>query len=566
MNRKSFVIGFLMLIALSVQSFAQVSVDPNDNFYASAKEWQIKGIVSFLPQLRPYPVSTVKQILEQVIQNGSEKDKTLADEYYKKYFGKGWNVALEASGKVKIDDSKKITKMLGLEPLFYGDIEFLKYVSIGYKLGVLFQNKSTTESDTLPFAKNALYDTYDDPATFGPVVGNLDMVTNATVGISNLYGMIGVNRVGYGPFVNDGVILNSTAYHAGNFSFTYNAEKWAYSQLISAVSAGRNFGITGTSEYEPNKFIAFHTLRFTPIKQLSLAYFESSVFGQRFDATYFIPVPYMIIQGMFGQCDNTLAGLTVEYRPIDKLELDLSGAFDDVNINGFASGNMNSRLRMALQVGASYTPDSAFCDLISADYTIVTPYNYSHAPSDSNPTNTTNNYFSYTNRDISVGSSIPPNSDKIQVNAKFRPVKHLLLEVQTSFTRHANALESLSDDEAQKLCDDIKNGTSYNSDGSVMSYPYPDIATSDLTNFLNQAHTMYVLQAGFNSEYEFERTKAGAFSIKFGYMFEYIHNKGVDKPIYTKDSIDKDSAKKLWVDNLHNEFNNYFTASVKYSY
>ncbi len=548
-------------------AFAQVSVDPNDEFYSSAKEWQVRGIVPFLPQIAPYPVSTIKQILETVKENGRDVDIELADYYYKKYFGKQWNAGFEIGDKGRFSDTgNKFKTSVFAEPSFFGDAVFFDdFVSLGYEFGALFNNKNTETKEVLPLYFNVMDDTYDDPATFGKIVGNLEMITNLAVGKSNLYGMMGVNRLGYGPFDGDSVILNPSAYHSGNFLFSYDNGIVSYSQSVSAISASRNDGTGGAVN---NKFLAFHSICFTPVKQLSIAYYEASVYGRRFDPCYFIPVPYMAIQGMFSECDNTLSGLQFEVRPVDRLELALSGAIDDINTNDFAKGELDARLKLALQTGIFYTPKSDFCNMISFDYTLVTPYTYSHEPNEYSA-EVTHNYDNYTNRNTCVGSSILPNSDRFRVNVKFTPVKRLKLNLFTSFVAHANELDSLSVKEAVALVTALQNKKAGSTDGSAWTSAVPK-EIQEKNNFLNQGHYMHVLQAGFDASYEIPRQKWGVLRFNLGYTFEYIHNKGVDEALYSSSDLATEegikAARKSWMDKFHDEYNNYFTVSAKYTY
>ena len=83
---------------------------------------------------------------------------------------------------------------------------------------------------------------------------------------------------------------------------------------------------------------------------------------------------------------------------------------------------------------------------------------------------------------------------------------------------------------------------------------------------MNQSHKMYVIQAGFDAEYELQRTRYGVFSFNIGYTFEFIYNKGVDAPMYDGSILDPAEARRKWESNLHNEVNNYLSASVKYCY
>ena len=68
--------------------FAQVSVDINDSFYSHAQGWELRGLTSTLPLLRPYPLNVVERILEDVIENGSDTDSEIANEYYERIFSK----------------------------------------------------------------------------------------------------------------------------------------------------------------------------------------------------------------------------------------------------------------------------------------------------------------------------------------------------------------------------------------------------------------------------------------------------------------------------------------------
>ena len=73
MNKKIiFIITSLMCVFVNL--YAQVSLNPNDDFYKDAKKWETKGIVSWLPQIRPYSINTVKKILAEVKENGDESD------------------------------------------------------------------------------------------------------------------------------------------------------------------------------------------------------------------------------------------------------------------------------------------------------------------------------------------------------------------------------------------------------------------------------------------------------------------------------------------------------------
>ena len=84
--------------------FSQVTIEPTLDFYESARQWQVKGYVDFLPQISPYPASVVKEILDAVIEGGTESDAETAKYYYEKYFGKQWHVGLETGANLKVSN------------------------------------------------------------------------------------------------------------------------------------------------------------------------------------------------------------------------------------------------------------------------------------------------------------------------------------------------------------------------------------------------------------------------------------------------------------------------------
>jgi len=574
MNKKVFALVASLFIGAA--AFSQVTIDPNLDFYESARQWQIKGYVDFLPQISPYPASVVKGILDAVIENGTESDVETAKYYYEKYFSKQWHVGFELGASLKASDkgSEKLTKFVFAEPSFFGDVLFKDWISLGYNLGLNLHNKSTESSEILTTFQNERLNTWGDAATFGPLDGNWDMEAGLNLGNATISGIVGANRIGFSNiFGHDNIILNPYSCHMNNLLVNYAAEKWQYSQTISAIAASNAKG-----ENTANKFLAFHSLRFTPIKQLSITYFESGIVGGRFDPSYLIPAPYILLQGMFDAGDNDIYGLQFEYRPFDRFEAALAFAIDDISIDDWAKGNFDSKFKAALQTGVMYTPSVDFCDKLAFDYTLVLPYMYSHwinSPDhDHDPVPAkTFNYSNYTNHGVSIGSNLWPNSDRLHFEVLFQPVKRLKLNVATDFIRHANETESWKNDEVVTHC--VKFAEHDNTGGAGTD-PYPK-TVQERMNFLDQDHKMYVFQLGLKASWEAFRKKYGTLTLNFGYTFEFIYNKRVDSPIYTAEAAnaiisatDKaaaiDSAKNAWINKLHNEINNYITISAKYSY
>lgn len=597
--KKKFIFSSL-LFCLSLV-FAQVSLNPNDNFYKDAKNWETKGLISWLPQIRPYSIETVKKILDTVIENGDDKDVAKANFYKEKYFAKSWHVGLILGNELKISSFNELKDMFYVQPEFVGDLPLLNLVGISYKISAFARSANTTETEVLPKFEYKMTDTADDSMGIWKFILNLDIGANITVGNSNIYGMAGINRLAYGPFVDDSVFLSGNQFHSGNFSFIYESEKWAYTQVLSALTRSTKNDTCGADEFVPEKFLGFHVIRYSPLKQFSISYYEASISSGRFDPCYLIPVPYIALEGMYVAFDNTLMGLTIDARPVDNLGISISGIIDDVSLTDFSQGRFDARLKMALMAGVNYTPSVSFIENLSLDYTLVTPYTYSHSSpyasmnvykddghgvrkqdqaliNKAKEVASSYNKENFTTRLHSLGTKLPPNSDRIQFATTITPVDRLRIDFSTSFMRHANIAESLTDEEANsflvvnnQLASDPNLGNKspsyYSTNGSVWTSPmgtYP----GEYNFFLKQDHQMYVLQCAISAEYEMKRMKAGSLVFACGYMFEYIYNDGVDENIYVGGAgySNAEEAKSAWINNLHNTFNNYFSISVKYYY
>lgn len=575
--------------------YAQITIDPNLDFYESARVWQVKGYVDHLPQISPYPAAVVRDILDAVIENGSEADAETAEYYYEKYFNKKWHVSLEAGARVKLSDTDN-DKFIFAEPTIAGDVMFKDWLTLGYKMGLLIHDSGSESYGLLSAYENSLYDTWGDPASIGPFEGNWDMAAGLNMGVDKISGIVAASRLGYNSiFGHDNIILNSTAPHMNNFVFNVAGQKVQYSQVLSELAASQNNGLSPvTGNLKPDKFLAFHSIRWTPIRQLSVSYFEAAAFGPRFDPGYIIPAPFILLQGIFGNGDNDIYGLNIQYRPVDRVECALSFAVDDISIDGIFSGDFNSKLKMSLQTGVVYTPAVDFCKKLSLDYTMVLPYMYTHGPespgelqgkSDTNgnwlgATADTYNYQNYVHNDICIGSSLAPNSDRVHFEIAFEPVKRLKLNVASSFMRHANVTESYDDKAVIQLATNSQeNGVDNSGDVHTNPTSGDNWSTQDKNLFMDQDNVMMVFQFGINASWEAFRKKYGTLTLNFGYTFEFIHNKGVDSAIYTSSAVSAinaasdgekaaaiQAAKDTWLGNLHNEINNYFMLSVKYTY
>lgn len=554
--KKTFAI-YTVLIFFSFQLFAQATVNPSDNFYSKAQEWQIKGLIDNLPPLRPYPLNVIKNILNTVIQSDNENESTLAKEYWQEITGKSWNFDVGTNVNSNLDDF-----FISIHPSLNGDLTFKDdFVTMGYNLAIDARNDDFT--NFYPSYTEYPYDAIQDPATVGPADVFLDINNILNVGTTNTFLQCGIYRSGFGEFLNEGITLNDSAYHKGNLSFMYLSPKLDYSQQFSVI--GSTLSYNG-SELAANKFLAFHSVKFKIIPKLNISYYENIIFGNRFDISYLIPSPYMVAQGLGGCNDNLQMGLLFDYYPVNNLAFNFDVMVDDFDVNSLVKFNLDSKNRIAGTLGTSYTPKSKFIDRVDLLYSLITPYTYSHWDYYNKDTaiinSQTYNYQNYTNCGKKIGSHYDPNSDVITLSTNIIPLKNLNINLTSKFIRHGNICESLTDDEILLYL--LSDKDVYSTDGSLYTHSmfsnpdssygkHVDTAWNHL-NFLTQNHISYTFQQNVNLSYKIpEIFKFCSISFNLDYTFEYIHNYGINNHLFEGGNIQKNQDGSYTWNNNHYE-------------
>jgi len=613
---------FISILVFSFSIFeltAQTSVNTNDKFYEEAQSWYLRGLVKKdLPSLRPYPLNTISEILNDVIEigtNNGEKnasDVETAKEEYERIFGKKWKFYLNGGADVKVSKAKyenetssSKTKNLEGEIGFQGDIKFHDLVGFGYNIGFYGETKDFEKWS--PLYTNILQDSIYDAATVSKFSVYNNWNTNVQFGKSDIYATAGVSRIGFGDFYGDSLSLNDNGYHSANIVFNITRDKWSYASVLESIGATSNLHKENLN-LNSGKYLAFHTIKFHATKKFDISYYENVLFGSNFNFAYLFPAPYMAIQNIGGANDNLQMGFLFDYKIISGLLWSTDLFIDDFAVDEVAKLDFDSKLRFGFQTGLIYTPENSTFNKISLNYQVVMPYVYSHWEYENSSSGffdgNTVNYQNYMNAGVHIGSVLDPNSDKISFNAKFNPTKKLSLDFSTSFIRHANSAEAFSEEDAFEYV--LSKANTYSTDGTAYMHQMfsDENGTSgnhvsqawDCLGFMTSEHKMYVTQAGLSSQYDFSKTKAGQFSVKFGYTFEYVKNAGVNSNIYNglgdtysyneenkthnfngKANLSEDDFKEEvksvinqqkqdWINNLYDEVNHYLSVSVKYQY
>ena len=583
---KKFLSIVLFLICIVLTGFSQVGVNPSDSFYEQLKIWEIQGIVKDLPPLRPYPSKVVKEILVSVMNSEDMMAASKAQELYNHIFGKKINADVSVDGKIKLSDFENAKQGLCLFGIT-GDLIFFDNISTSYDLKIA--STLNHDSNILPIF-SALPFTFRDSTTIGSIENFLEMNGSVAFTSSKFYVQAGICNNDFGSFYQDSIVLNANAQHTANFTFVLNPGSWSYTHGLFVLGASTNAGYN----VYPNKFLMLHSINVAIFDWLSTSFYESLVYGDRFDLSYLIPMPFMIAQGITGFDDNLIMGVTFDVKPFADFIWSTNIFIDDISLDDIFKFDFDTKIRGALQTGLQYSPKKLpFGSLFELDYTLVTPYMYTHKQNIYSPYDGSFviggsdaiNYQAYTNAGKPLGSQLAPNSDRISLSAKFEPITNLQCNIFGNFIRHANVNESLTVKEAIDYLNApngyfLTDGSIYNhphvaykEDGKII-YDYIDSAKNRLM-FMSQDTKMYVVQTGVGLTYAFPKFKWGQVSVELGYVFEYIKNWGVQNNMFNGLSSDwQDSATEAdvitslenWKEQLIDVINNYLSVSIKYQY
>ena len=602
-----FVSIIFALFALPV--FAQVSVDPSDSFYTDALRWELKGVAGPLPQVRPYPMKVVKRILSQVLENEAteESDLVQAQEYYERFFGEHWlHVAMNVGGRTKtsfiespvweettqtdedgnektvftesgeIDKESEFQKQVYVAPSIIGDALFLgDWASVGIDVG-LFATSIYDDTTLLSYGTNSDFDSVTDASSVGPLDMFLDANLNGAAGTDKIYLQGGLSRVGFGYFYGDEIALNSTAFHAANMIYNIDTDNLSYSHVVESVGATNNIG----EDLYSGKLVAFQSLKYQLFPDFWVGFYEASVFEKRFEPGYMFPSLFMAVQGLNGTSDNVWMGLFFESRARKGVKLVGDFFIDDLSANDLMKLKFNTKIRMAAQGGLLYAPSESIMKMMSLSAMFVAPYAYTHwelSDDDESIESTTVNYQSYTNNNICIGASIPPNSLKFQMSMNFEPVSHLSIDFITSVIMHGNVNESLSDEE--KAYYTMDNIGYYDTTGGVNNHSKANASAGwgergylpsawNTSMFMDQEHLKTTLQTGLSATYSIpSASKRHRVIFKAGYTLEYVHNEGVENQMFTSSSsslfsYDSENKVYLYAGNTYEEFEEAYNAAL----
>ncbi|MDC7222664.1 MAG: hypothetical protein PQJ60_02920 [Spirochaetales bacterium] len=535
--KKIFILGGLFCLSLSL--FSLDILDPSDMIYRDIEFWDEQGYFKQLPDIRPYSAQLLLVLLEQVIEKGSADDARLAQKYYDE-INQGFRaeLSLEAEsyygvsglgdtlGTLNLD----LRGMLGEKLSIWGSLSGSGVVNnddVDYYM----------YDDDVPYGERYITNTKEDAGSFMGIdlMGGTDSMLS--YGTDELYANFGFYRSSFGPFSEDGIVISDEAYQQGHFELTWLNDYFSYSMVMLSLIGTDNTGdsnygeIDGSTEDDDDdtydKFMVLHSYSWAPYKWLDIGFFESVVYGERFEPVYLLPFSYLFYaQGYSGFADNSLMGLEFTSKLDHNIELNGIVYVDDLNFNDIVEFNFDTKMKMAFETGASWSPGKKWLRRLSMDYTAVLPYMYTHydwhSDYDANDFNADN----YTHNGSNLGTTLSPNSDRINLTGLMRINDTSELTLYSNWMRHGNASDSI--DTSSSDFDEVSL------DGSIYDNgidDYGNLYFQDCLNFLNQDVLEKVLQFGaqFTTTVDmpFQDTKRYyGMEMTVGYTFEMIWNSG----------------------------------------
>ncbi|WP_198400733.1 hypothetical protein [Treponema vincentii] len=584
MMKKIWYIG-LLVIGFCFNSYAQAPVDLFDPFYEDLAIWEGSGLINDAPSIRPYPLQEIERLLRIVAEKGDAGQQRKAAEYQARFFQR----AFHFGGKTEFNfASRNSQKQFFVAPFGKLNYSLAKLLTISAYLNVTLMNTLDNEN-LLPAYSYSQKDIADDAGNIGKLKLLPMFNTSATFGTPEYYFTAGLGRTSYGPFHDSGIFISRDAFHAGQFIFTVNKAKWAYNQVLLLLSATNDY----RSSIGPEKFIASHSIDIRPLPWLSFSIIDSMMYGGRFEPMYLIPFSaFFLGQSVYHFPDNSLIGLSATVKPIKGLRIDSAFYVDDIGLNEILKFK-DAKWRISGEFGASYTmPKTHWFSFVDLNYTLVMPYMYTHVD---NHDQNKPNYQNYTHRGSPLGTNLDPNSDRIQLKVKFRPLYGLDVNLSNTFIRHANTTESITD--ISMIKDYLAR--QYTTDGSVFNHPTITSREADgstgwknhaflyTTPFMRQQTIQYVNQLALDVSCHLPIVKSGGYMLfKIGYIFEANINPGVRRNIYSpndttkgwyeksidtigEENIRAEAARQLeqWRrDAVGKQFNHYIRLSAEVAY
>jgi hypothetical protein len=525
LNRLASIRSVLLILILAhgaVFLHGQNLTDLHDPFYRDAEIWQGAGFLEPLPYLQPWPAQIVVGALERMVENPQLPIHVAqrAQRYLSRLRDDTGSLQfrVDASHRNQLGDAREhLTILTPRLDISWGITDSLHLAVLGGP-NLIYDPRD----DALPAFRRERLDWVPDWSDFDLLGRNINirtvLLSQMSLGNEEFGGFMGFGRTNYGPFFNDGIVLSADSPYGAYFGYTWHRPNLGVSFLYRPLTATDNQGMGK----EPDKHFVFHSIEYRPASWVTLTFFESMIWGNRFELSYFVPFSgFFLTQGLGGFTGNSLMGVSAEFRPVQGVRLPITVYADDIHFNDIVRFQLDTKWKLALQTGVEWFPQAQnipVLEFLSLDYTAVMPYMYTHRDDQISVLDpdwlTTPNFSNYTHRGENLGPGIPPNSDRIRLEARTRPLPWLTAGLWLQQVRHGNASEETD------IPDPINTGDLFDP-----GYGPTGATFQSTTRFLIQNVLEITRQVGIQAEAQLPLpSNWPEMNIGLGYVFEHVQN------------------------------------------
>ncbi len=565
----------LLMIVLSTTYFltaqSNLTVNIDDPVYLLIEMAEVKGYITRVSQVRPYPVTRIRRYLEEI--NGvrnrlSQRQIEVLDEQRRRFGlvaederswwqsgrvdfgGEGTDmenfpirVRMQADNITNMElNSMAFQNVTPVKIFLEGDIT--SHFSYGFNVGfgASFLNPAAFE----PFG----HITYNDGFALG-MSGSLNDSTTYNGFAVTFHFMPEMQaqflddrvRVGMGRYARSmgpgsgGLTVSGTARPYDALELEVRPAKWL-NYYFSVGSLGNWFSQrawmgdvkTGTTgfpdqpQYEvptDEKNLTLQVLEIMPVDWMYLNMTTGAVWGKRMEIGYFNPLmPLLFSQNLYGDADNLAMEMTGAF-PLP-FGVKIYGTFfaDEVQFNDLGTLFTDTSQQFGIQAGLKGLIPGLGFTLGTFQYTKLEPYVYTHYeqvyPSTTALVNT-----NWTNDRYNLGYYLPPNSDEFLLQLESMPAAGLKLYGKYRYIRHGYG----NWDNPGEIEGTVDSGGAYTDTGDDDRHAYQDRPK----NFLKDGPYERIHMATLGGEYQFP---GAPFRLGMEYTFSYAENDRADTSSY----------------------------------
>ncbi|MDR0389683.1 MAG: hypothetical protein LBH73_06400, partial [Spirochaetaceae bacterium] len=443
-------------------------------------------------------------------------------------------------------------------PFVDGTFRLRDWLSASFSMFIYGSTKYPSAGYNVPGTYSPFPDLVSDTSDIGPIKILQDWTSALTIGTSDFYFQAGLIRSSFGPLYDNGVIVGPQAARTGHFSVNYRRPTWSFEMLWlelvatpSARTEDRRF---------PDKHFVSHVFTFKPKPELELSFIESVVWGGRIEPLYLLPFNQLFAaQSMADFGDNSFMGILLRWSFAHNAKVLGQFYVDDFHFNDIIRLHINSKYKLAGELGLVWAPEKGPFRSLSVDYTAVFPYMYTHMrsldsatyddryPGQLNKDGSSKrsytgqpNYLDYSHAGKNLGVDLDPNTDRVTLRALLRAHPSLDITLLGYFSRHGNASDN-------RIASGLMNGNYHdgsifddgNNDGewdttpgALTPTPAPGAEAGNYDNnysylrFLIQPYLETKLAGGVNLSWRLP-TAIGDFSFNIEYLAEYCWNRNL---------------------------------------